>query len=54
MKFYKKIVGDRIYLSPKSIDIDAIDIYTKWMNDFEITDYIGRSAQIQTFLNEKE
>ena len=54
MKFYKKIVGDRIYLSPKSIDIDAIDIYTKWMNDFEVTDYIGRSAQIQPFLNEKE
>mgnify|MGYP004504542613 FL=1 len=54
MKFYKKIVGDRIYLSPKTAEIDAIDIYTKWMNDFEVTDYIGRSAQIQTFLNEKE
>ncbi|MCL2046023.1 MAG: GNAT family N-acetyltransferase [Oscillospiraceae bacterium] len=31
MKYYKKIVGERMYLSPVSAD-DA-DIYIKWMNE---------------------
>jgi RimJ/RimL family protein N-acetyltransferase len=31
MKYYKKIVGKRIYLSP--VNIDDADIYLKWMNE---------------------
>lgn len=31
MKYYKKIVGERIYLSPT--DPDEVDCYVKWMND---------------------
>jgi len=31
MKYYKKIVGKRIYLSP--INADDVDTYIKWMNE---------------------
>lgn len=54
MNYYKKLVGDRIYLSPKTISDETIDKYTQWMNDFEVTDYTGRSGQIVTFQGEKE
>ena len=32
MKYFKKLLGDNIYLSPMNIE-DA-EVYTKWMNDF--------------------
>ena len=38
MKYYKKLVGERIYLSPKGISDEEIYKFTEWMNDFEITD----------------
>ncbi len=31
MKYYKKIIGSRIYLSPTNTD--EVDSYLKWMND---------------------
>ena len=52
MKYFKKLVGERIYLSPRSIE-DA-EIYTAWMNDFEVTDYTGRSSTILTLDAEKK
>lgn len=51
MKYFKKLIGERIYLSPRSLD-DA-EIFTKWMNDFTITDYIARSSCILTLEAEK-
>lgn len=51
MKYFKKIVGDRIYLSPRSIE-DA-EKFTEWMNDFKVTDYTGRSGQIMTLEGER-
>lgn len=54
MQYYKKIVGDRIYLSPKGTSENEVQKYTEWMNDFEITDYTGRSGQITTFDGEKD
>lgn len=54
MAFYKKIVGDRIYLSPKDVSESTIERYTEWMNDFEVTDYIGRSSQVCTSSFEQE
>ena len=50
--YYKKLVGDRIYLSPKSEN--DIQKYTEWLNDFEVTDHIGRSPFLMTELQEKE
>ena len=44
MKYFKKLVGEHIYLSP--IRVEDVEKYTEWMNDFETTDYTGRSSQI--------
>ena len=52
MKYFKKIVGDRIYLSPMSTE-DA-EIFTQWLNDFDTTDYLGRSGMITTLSGEQE
>ena len=51
MKYFKKLVGERIYLSPRSVE-DA-EIFTNWMNDFEVTDYTGRSDSVLTLDAEK-
>ncbi len=52
MKYFKKLVGKNIYLSP--INIEDVEQYTKWMNDFSVTDYINRSSNITTLEQEKE
>ncbi len=52
MKFYKKLIGERIYLSPRNTE--EVEKFTEWLNDFETTDYIGRSASITTFESEKK
>lgn len=54
MEYFKKLLGDRIYLSPKSASAEAIEKYAEWMNDFEVTDYIGRTWQLNSLSNEKE
>lgn len=51
MKYFKKLLGDNIYLSPRSTE-DA-EKYTEWLNDFETTDYTGRSGIIYTLEAEK-
>lgn len=52
MKYFKKLVGDNIYLSPRSAE-DA-EKFTEWFNDFNTTDYLGRSAQIMTLERRKK
>lgn len=52
MKYFKELVGDRIYLSPRNSE-DA-EIFTEWLNDFETTDYIGRSREVMTLEDEKK
>lgn len=52
MKYFKKLLGDRIYLSPRSIE-DA-EKFTEWMNDFEVTDYTGRSGAIMSLEGERK
>ena len=52
MKYFKKLVGERIYLSPRNIE--DVEIFTEWMNDFYVTDYIGRSHSTLTLQDEKE
>lgn len=51
MKYFKKLVGERIYLSPRNVE--DVEIFTEWMNDFFITDYTGRSYQTITLQEEK-
>jgi len=52
MKYFEKIKGDRIYLSPMSIH-DA-ETYTRWMNDKEVTENLGRTSKIITYKEEKD
>ena len=52
MKYFKKLIGERIYLSPRNNE--EIEKFTEWMNDFETTDYTGRSAYITTLEGEKK
>ena len=54
MQYFKKLVGDRIYLSPKGTSDEEVEKFTEWMNDFQVTDFIGRSGQITTLIGEKE
>ena len=49
--YFKKIKGERVYLSPMCID-DALK-YTKWMNDFEVTDKINSSCNVISLESEK-
>lgn len=52
MRYYKKIVGDRIYLSPRNTE--DYEIFAEWLNDSQVADYIGRSGKITTNESEKE
>lgn len=52
MKYFKKLVGERIYLSPRNVE--DVEIFTEWMNDFYVTDYTGRSYRTVTLQAEKE
>ena len=51
-KYFKKLIGERIYLSPRNTE--EIEQFTEWLNDFETTDYLGRSAYITTLEGEKK
>ncbi len=52
MKYYKKLLGDRIYLSPRSTE--DYEIFAEWLNDFQVADYIGRSGMLMSKEGEKE
>ena len=52
MKYFKKLVGDRIYLSPRNNE--DVEKFTEWMNDFQVTDYTGRSGVIMSLEGEKK
>lgn len=41
-----------MYLSPTNVE-DG-EIYTKWLNDFKVTDYIGKSSVVCTLEAEKK
>lgn len=51
MKYFKKLVGERIYLSPRNVE--DVEIFTEWINDFYVTDYTGRSYQTMTLQEEE-
>ncbi len=52
MEFYKKLVGEKVYLSP--MNVECAELFTEWLNDFETTDYIGRSHIIFSLDMEKK
>ena len=52
MKYFKKLIGERIYLSPVSVE-DA-EKYVEWFCDFKTADGIGKSSSIMTVESERE
>lgn len=52
MKYMKKMVGELCYLSP--ISLDDAELYTEWLNDLEITQYLNLSVMNISFPGEKE
>lgn len=52
MKYFRKLVGERIYLSPRNSE--DVEKFTEWLNDFETTDYLGRSGMLTTLEGEKK
>ena len=50
MRYFRKITGDRLYLSPVSAD-DA-ETYVKWMNDKAVTDYFHQHSRVVASKNE--
>ena len=52
MKYFKKIEGSRIYLSP--MNIDDLEIYTKWLNDCNVTNGIHGTHKMINLETEKE
>jgi len=51
-KYIPKIVGERVYLSP--MFLDDLEQYTRWMNDFEVTRYLGQAANCYSLESEKK
>ena len=52
MRYFRKLIGDRIYLSPRNSE--DVEFFTKWLNDFQTTDYIARSGLLTSLQSEKE
>jgi len=52
MKYFKKLTGEKCYLSP--INIEDYDLYTKWINDLEIGKYLFFAGQSINKQKEKE
>jgi len=44
MPYFEKIPGERIYLSP--INPDDAELYTKWLNDLEVTRWLGSTGSV--------
>ena len=52
MKYFKKLIGENIYLSP--LNSQDLKKFVEWLNDFETTDYTGRSSTLTTLEDEKQ
>lgn len=52
MKYFKKLVGENVYLSP--MNPDDYEIYTKWLNDANITKYLSIHNHMVSLFGEKE
>ena len=52
MKYFKKIVGERLYLSP--MNSEDTETYVKWVSDRKVTDNLGLTSTIINLIGEKE
>ena len=52
MKYFKKIAGDKVYLSP--LNPDDYEKYTEWLNNQNITQYLNVHNQMISLVGERE
>ena len=52
MRYFRKIVGQRVYLSP--VNEDDAKIYTKWLNDYSVSGNLGNYRQMISLAVERE
>ena len=52
MRYFKKLKGDRIYLSP--INTEDVEQYTQWLNDLDVTISLGNPGVIYGIEKERE
>jgi len=52
MRYFKKIEGEKVYLSP--INLDDYELYVKWLNNPRITQYLDCNDSLITLSKEKE
>lgn len=52
MKYFKKLIGERVYLSPMNIE-DA-ETYVKWLSSFDVTDGLGTSCKVVSLEGERD
>ena len=51
MRYFKKIEGERVYLSP--INPDDAEVYAKWINDFSISLRLGQAVNVYSLQSER-
>ena len=51
MRYYRKIAGEKVYLSPMNAD-DA-EQYTEWLNRRDVTDNVGNTDLMMTLEGER-
>ena len=52
MRYFQKIIGERLYLSPMNPDDAAL--YTKWINDREVTRWMALHASVISLPQERQ
>lgn len=52
MKYFRKLEGERLFLSP--ISMDDLEQYTAWMNDLSMTINLGNASAPISLASEKE
>lgn len=52
MRYFKKLIGKEIYLSP--MNVDDTEIYTKWLNDVYVSEYLGMFRKMVSLNSEKK
>lgn len=52
MKYFKMIVGEKVYLSP--INLEDANQYAEWLSDIDIAKYLDQFTKIHNEINEAE
>jgi len=52
MKYFRNIIGEKCFLAP--IDINDAEKYAEWLNDMEVTQYLGITDQVISLEKEKK